>query len=320
MVRTLAEWESELVRARNDPYVYFKDEGEELHKKIQRSLHPDRYFSPNQSVQAAALFKEFNFLYEGSRNPVKIGNYRVIDQLAKGDLSVVSRVVKSGKHFLIKEPVKANKAITKIVLNEANIVKNLNKYLEAVPLAKAVPSYVETINDSCNVFSYRQGLETLESVKARYPKGLHPRHVGWIVNRMLSIAGICHNFGIAHGAITPSHVLIDKITHEAQFCGWIHANNIGETIKLVPAKWISMYPSFVKDSKRLSVALDNYMIAKTAFWLADADLPSKLKGFLQGLLAEGQHAPNNKNAWELQTDWGELLVKVFGQKQFYVLE
>src|ERR1051326_3317041 len=54
---------------------------------------------------------------------------------------------------------------------------------------------------------------TFDEVMQAYPQGLSPRASIWVWRRILEILSFIHNSGMVHGAVLPSHLLVQENDH-----------------------------------------------------------------------------------------------------------
>src|SRR6185503_21050634 len=90
-------------------------------------------------------------------------------------------------------------------------------------------SYVvkDKIVKRVNVYAHEPGWLTLEEIIKR-KESLDPRHLVWMLKRLLTAIRLTNKAGYVHGAILPQHVLIQPESHTVKLIGWTHAVKIGE--------------------------------------------------------------------------------------------
>jgi hypothetical protein len=121
---------------------------------------------------------------------------------------------------------------------------------------------------------------TLADVCAAYPEGLDPRHVAWLWARLLELLDWVHRSGWVHGALLPSHVLVDAREHGARLVGWSCAARPGERLVAIDPRDSALYPTELRDGKKLSARSDLTMLARSMLLAAGAggaNLPPPLR-------------------------------------------
>jgi hypothetical protein len=67
---------------------------------------------------------------------------------------------------------------------------------------------------------------TLAGARDAFPAGLDPRHAVWIWRRLLELLGWVHRSGWAHGAVEPTHVVLNEHEHGAMLVSWSRAMRV----------------------------------------------------------------------------------------------
>jgi serine/threonine protein kinase len=141
---------------------------------------------------------------------VRIGNYRVIDQIAEGGFGVTYRA----EHELLKKLVciKHSSNISAIdkalMIEEAQAVFDLRHW--AIP---AVRDIIELEDGSLAiVMSYVPGRNLQQIVDDKGP--LDAEHVCWITERVLNALCYLHDNGVIHGDVKPANIIIQPENHQ----------------------------------------------------------------------------------------------------------
>lgn len=293
-----------LIKCRNDPYGFFT-----LHslKNLQIECHPDKW--PGQEKLARDAFVEFGALYEESKKSEVVNNYRIVKHINKGDTCDVFKLEKNGQYFIGKKPYVKVGSILKSEFEFCKKMQDLNEY----PYNKLLPSPVEFTKDLI-VYKWNDDIISGQEVIQKYPN-LHSRHVVWMLKRALMTLGYVHNKGYINGAITPDHLLFGKENHGILLAGWIHSGKIGDDIKIVPAKWKSLYPKFASKNKKLCVELDIYMLGKSMSLIGTPNMHKRIKNFCDTMCYENiRMIP--KDCWKLHDDLSEIAKSIFGKVKF----
>lgn len=278
-------------------------------KEVLIKCHPDKW-GPDEQDQANHYFKEFSRLHDEPRE--KIGAYRVITKLGRGDISDVYKVEKNGKYFLLKKPyVKAEVLLKK----ESSLVKNFVGAKE--PFNRLFPVFVGAEGGNY-VYEFQNDVVSGSEVISRYGDTLDSRHVVWMAKRALMALGVAHDMGYANGAVTPDHLLFNKKNHGCLLTGWIHSGKIGEDIKMVPAKWKHYYPKFASKTKKLSRELDVFMLGRTMLDIGGKNIHPRIKKFFDSLVYESQNMIEG-DCFALHEELGNVSKMIFGERKFVVL-
>ena len=138
---------------------------------------------------------------------------------------------------------------------------------------------------------------TLAEVRAAFPGGLDARHAVWVWRRLLELLGWVHRCGWAHGAVGPSHVVIDEREHGAILVSWSRARRIEEGG---------------------SVAADLTMTARAVdSLLGPADpAPAPLRDLLDACLSG---RPGSEDGWALMETVAAAAAQAYGKPTFVPL-
>lgn len=174
-----------------------------------------------------------------------------------------------------------------------------------------------------NIFEPLDGFFTLEQVRDRYPDGLEPRDMAWMLRRLLVVIGFTHRAGFVHGAVVPSNVMIHPEQHGLVLIDWCYAVPDNEALDKVSEKYVRWYPPEVVGDV-VSPATDIYMAAKTGMWLIGGDpwadtLPdtvaSEYRAFFAGCTRLAR-AERPLDAWMVLKMFDELLERMYGPRKF----
>lgn len=302
-----------LKQANQNPWKFFS---EHSLKEMQFASHPDKWIG--DSVAASEIFTGFGVAHAKSLKPQRTvtsstREYRIVEELAVGDLRIVHRL---SNDWILKEPRTKGKAVNNLVAKEAEILRQLNELAGKTKYAYYFPQIVETFlvdDQRINVTFYDQRLISAEAIKRAYPQGLSGRHIGWMFKRLLTGLGYIHNKGWIHGAITPEHVMFCPENHAGVMVGWIHAEKPKSQIKTVPAHRKDWYPEDAK--KYLTSGVDIYMAGKLMTYLMNPEeVPRQIGAFLKATQLPAAMRP--QDAWELCDDFTKLLTEVYGVPKF----
>ncbi len=175
------------------------------------------------------------------------------------------------------------------------------------------------------VTRYLEDCHDFLSVKEKYPDGIPPKHMVWMLNRLLSAIGYAHSLGIVHGNIEPSHLMIRPKDHNLFVIDWSYAavdpKNSGDGFKVVNEQFSA--PEVAKRKPPLPAA-DLYSIGLCMIDILGGNVEDKtmpdsvaedLQRFLQFFCLESAQQ-RAQDAWQLHGQLEKLIVRLWGPKRF----
>lgn len=177
-----------------------------------------------------------------------------------------------------------------------------------------------------NIFRWASGFRhTFDEVLQAYPQGIPPRASIWIWRRLLEILSFIHGSGMVHGAVLPSHVLIQENEHGLRLVGYSSTGHIGEKLRIMSDRFKSLYPQPARSPLTLTEQLDITMSARCIVAILGGDpataslpstVPSQLADIVQRIALSEQAGTASENAWTIREELGKIAKNVFGQSQF----
>jgi hypothetical protein len=177
-----------------------------------------------------------------------------------------------------------------------------------------------------NIFHWTSGFyHTFEEVLQAYPQGIPPRAAIWIWRRILEVLSFIHNSGMVHGAVLPSHLLVQENEHGVLLVGYSSAGQIGEKLRAISKRFESFYPHPIRSFSKLTMQLDLVMSARCIVAIlggnpATASLPTtvpaKLAGIVQRIAFADPTISASEDAWAIREELGGIAKEVFGSPQF----
>jgi hypothetical protein len=251
-------------------------------------------------------------------NPIvsPIHTYELIEPVGSGDLCDVHRANAGASEFLLK--------ITRVpggedlMAKEFLILQRLHKQAKGQVYREFFPEPLESFSHQgrqIDAYAWREGLITAEQILDKYHHGLDARHLGWMFNRVLEALGFVHQADFVHGAVLPPHLLFHTESHGLLLAGWIHAENLGTSLKVVPDRYKEWYPPECRDKLPTTPSVDIYLAAKSLIYLAGGDpikntmpahIPPQVQQFVKGCLLESP-SMRSQNAWEVRQEFGNIL-------------
>ncbi|MBU9200202.1 hypothetical protein KTD31_02125 [Burkholderia multivorans] len=189
----------------------------------------------------------------------------------------------------------------------------------------AVMKKVETATGAFLVLRKDPGVLLLDDVLAYYKGAMPPRHVAWVISRLLNIACFLEVQGkLSHNAIGPDTVFISPAQHTAHLLGgWWFATGLGTRLTAASQRMVRCAPPDVLQKKVGDSRTDMEMIKAlgrellgdpTGVRLAkDSAVPPALVTWLQ--------LSTHQSAVATYKDWQErVLIEAFGQRKFVPMD
>jgi len=336
------------------------EEGKKQIKKIYRDLakivHPDLYPNDrNKTEMAKEAFQILNTFNEQAEKRIEEGTYgqRIRDEhannnsngfgiktqkreyiirstLATGDLATIySGAVVGVTEGQVVVKIISDPADNDLALNEIKVLKMFSA--EPSQQSKHIPvlldNFKTTDNQYALILRYFDGYD-LYSVREKYPFGLDPRHVAWILARSLSAIGYAHSQGVVHGNLEPAHILIRPRDHNVMLIDWSYAavnpGVSGDSFKVLNEPYSAPEVALKKSPVPSS---DLYSLGKTMIYLLGGDpktnfiplnVPDKFKRFILAMVIPSV-LQRPRDAWEIYGYLNEVRNNVWGPLRFLPL-
>jgi len=177
-----------------------------------------------------------------------------------------------------------------------------------------------------SIFRWASGFyHTLDEVAQAYPQGVPPRASIWVWRRILEVLSFIHTSGMAHGAVLPSHLLVQENEHGARLVGYGSAGRLGEKLRAVSRGYEAFYPQPAQPGSKLTAQLDLVMSARCIVAILGgnpataslpATVPAKLADIVQRIALSDPAGAAGQNAWAIRGELGAIADEVFGPPQF----
>lgn len=230
-----------------------------------------------------------------------------------------------------------------LVQNEAKMLYHLQSAFDYPDFRPFLPAVLESFlyQDAiaaharqANILGLHEKVDTpgefytLEEVRKYYQNGINPRDMAWMFRRLLNILGFVHECKTIHGAVLPSHVLIEPNEHKLVLAGWCFAvrepETTGNRLTAISTSYEAWYPPEVHAKALPTPGLDILMAARCMLYLVGADPlgdgkyptiePALQNFFAQCLQTAPQHRP--QQAWKLLGEFDQLIETLWGPRQF----
>jgi serine/threonine protein kinase len=176
--------------------------------------------------------------------------YRVLTKIAAGkhaDVLLAERARRITERVVIKKARKAEdvprieRSWDALARLRASTVSGAEHFTQRLPqlVAHGVAKADDDDPRHAIVYRYTSGfVHTFEDVRREYPSGIDGRHAVWMWRRILELLTFVHKNGIAHGALTPDHLLVHARDHGVMPIGWsearyfdAHENAFGDIVE-----------------------------------------------------------------------------------------
>jgi serine/threonine protein kinase len=174
-----------------------------------------------------------------------------------------------------------------------------------------------------NIYRWTSGFyHTFEEVLQAYPQGIPPRASIWIWRRILEVLSFIHSSGMVHGAILPSHLLVQENEHGVHLVGYSAAVRFGEKPRITSSRFESYYP---QSFSTLTAQLDLVMSARCMVAILGGDpatgslptsVPYRLADIIQRISLADPVNLKRKDAWTIREELGAIASEVYGAPQF----
>lgn len=177
-----------------------------------------------------------------------------------------------------------------------------------------------------NIFRWISGFHhTFEEVIQAYPQGIPPRASIWIWRRILEVLSFLHNSGVVHGAVLPTHLLVQENEHGVMLVGYGSAGQIGEKPRTTSHRFESFYPQPIRSISTLTPQLDLVMSARCITALLGGNpeiaslpaiVPKPLADIVKRIALTNPNHSLRENAWSIREELGTVAKNIFGAPQF----
>ena len=303
----------------------------ENYKILAKIWHPDRVTGDKE------VFSHINMLHDKAKKIVEDGKWHIPGEFSftSNGKEYVLRYFKTidfelGTVFLSDTRITyvIEKSFADLAENAKNIISGLkypdNKTEDV--MSKYLPSikgYYETSDSVIIMMDKPSDLIRMKDLVEYYKGSVDPRHVAWMISRMLNLASYLEWAKICHGDFSLDTLFISPEFHSVCIIGgWWYSSAIGTKPLALPSRTINNAPSeFMKD--KLSVlGIDPELIKLTSRELLgnangillknNNDIPKSLVNWLR-ISGKG-------SAVDDYTQWREkIVIDSFGKRAFRVM-
>ena len=179
---------------------------------------------------------------------------------------------------------------------------------------------------SVNIFRREKGFRfNFEEVRKAYPKGIPARASVWVWRRILEILSFIHVSGYVHGAVLPSHLLLQENEHGVRLVGYSRSGLKGSPLSGYSVNHADFYTDEAKTGMPLMPQLDIRMSARCIILALGGDprtltLPDSVPAQLADYVVKFAQLPLKKSseisAWTIREELGKLADDLYGAPAF----
>lgn len=323
----------------DSPRPHWSDDLEMIFRALARVWHPDRAKDPSA---AKTVMQSLLELRSQAAQKIAAGTYGAVQSItikAKNTYTNVAPLCagdfcdlytacylpagKPAKRALIKiarEPRDAD-----LLRAEFSALKHFHDQFDrnADHFKKYLPRPLESTMVSvgpsarpANILSLTLESYTLAEIMEVHRNGIHPADMAWMWRRMLEILSWVHGQDYVHGAIVPTHILLNTSIHGGRLIDWCCSVKAGGTIKAILPAYESSYPPEVLAKQPATAATDLYMLAACMkSLLGKQDVPRRISGVLDACLIARPSA-RFSNTWEVYELLDKALRAEYGPPAF----
>lgn len=323
---------------------------DEIWKGLKGELDPDRY---SHNLDAFELAREaslrIDHLYKRAKEKVINDSYGLESTAKSNEISTPKRTYRISETMVrgdlstlfegqaIGEESEMGKVVIKIVDDPADN-SFLRKEMEVLTLFQKSPAkqmkhlpvlldeFITTRDQQGIVLRYIEGIDfyTIRE-HYRYKNGVSPKHMVWMLNRLLSVLGFAHSRGIVHGNIDPSHLMIRPQDHNLWLIDWCYASVnprfSGDAFRVFNEDFS---PPEVAQRKPPIPSSDLYSAGKCMIFILGGDIqsdsmpssvPEPLQRFLKFMVMKSP-LQRAQDAWQLHPQLITLVENLWGPRKF----
>lgn len=329
------------------------------YRRLARQIHPD--IVPDHLDDAATeATATLNRLWQLAQARIQAGTYgkatsnavvittrqrtyTIGEPLAKGDIANLYHCAFAvdGRDVQGIFKVSRNPADKDLIENEADMLEHLAGGADYPQFAPYFPHLVENVvyrdasaagKRRANILCWTEeiaspaSLYTLVEVREHYQDGIDPADMAWMWRRVLVALGYAHQQGVVHGAVLPTHLLIEPDMHGLVLIDWSYAVQTasGKPISAISNPYEKWYPPEIFDKQPPLFGHDIYMGAKCMVYLLGGDplsgdmpagVPPRMGRYFKWCMqAGGRSRP--QDAWKLLEEFDDILESLYGPRRF----
>jgi hypothetical protein len=297
-----------LIEAASGPGDLFSRDASRCYRRLARLTHPDA--NPGDS-RAAAAFAKLAALWQ--QHQKECGPL-----IGRGDIANLYQV-RQGLLKIARDPAdndlmrREAAALTQL---QGEVAPRLRAYFPRLIEAHRRQDPRSGIQRRANVIGALAGFRSLAEVRAAFPRGVDPRDAAWMWRRLLVAIGAAHRAGVVHGAVLPEHVMIHPAEHGLVLVDWCYSGPApASRLPAAVERYRHWYPPEVLAGHPAGPDTDIWLVTRCMTELTGTLLTAPMARFAAGCaLANPRRRPGD--AWQLLSDFDELLQRLYGPRTF----
>ena len=339
-LKALTAQEILAIKPDNPEQLFTQDNMMEELSLLRRQWHPDR----NTSSDAKDVFQHVEILFHEAEMRKELGTWRgaacIRVETNKGFLKfnyVAIHEFELGKMYIGRKKVlfiieRASPEHERLFDRGCWVLGNLrfanDKMREDFARYFPKPDLISKHSQHepmCLMFDKTDEVACLADLLEKFGGKLEPRHVAWVISRLLNIAMFLQYNQISHQAITLQTCFVSGPMHQMLlYGGWWYNAKIGEPVKNVLGELKPFFPAALLTEKRANLNTDRSLIGALGFQLLgdttgtgmalrkDSTIPEPMIRTLSSL---GYF----DDGLEAMKAWKDCLFECFGQRRFIEL-
>jgi serine/threonine protein kinase len=334
------------------------------YRSLSKVVHPDRYRALQDQATAEQAFQTLQKWLQTAEDKVACGMYGHAAEssssngpvlvrnrkntylvhatpFVQGDLGNIyhcTHTSAGGTETAAVFKVARNPHDNDLVANEASVLhclassRGYKQYHAYVPRIMDSFQYQDPSSSSdlhrVNVLTFETGQYfSLREVRACHTQGINPKDMAWIWRRLLVALCFAHSCGIIHGAVLPTHVLIQPEQHGLVLIDWSYAVSdpaVGDHIPAIATEYQSWYPPEIISKGRPLPCTDLYMGALCMIYVLGGDpitrvmpgsVPKRIRSFFNGVALK-RPTERPQSALVLLDEFTDLIEQLWGPRTF----
>jgi hypothetical protein len=304
---------------------------EERFKSLAKKWHPD---SPTGDTE---IFQHINKLHVKAKELAAKGSWHIPGEFTfkSGGSEYVLRYFKSYDFDLGKAYMSESRLTYVFAKEFTDLAENAKKMIESLKFQDKkteevmrlylpnIVGYYETDNGAILMIDKPKDLVRMRDVLDFYKGKVDPRHVAWMVSRMIHHASYFQWMNISHGDLSIDSLYICPELHTVCVLGgWWYATPIGEKPKALPSRTISNLPSEFLKNKLSTFGTDPELVRLTAremlgnangiHLVSDTNIPKSMTNWLR---VSGKGDASDDYAQWLE----KIVISSFGKREFHIM-
>lgn len=309
-------------------FVNDKSKSKELYRELARKFHPDVYKGPSSSE----VFTKINELYGEATSKLEKGIWNEKDVLLIEDLKGKKRKLKYlraydfelGKFYIARSHIiyilkssakkyldNAVKVLGNLTYADSQMEKEFKRYFPEI-----VENFEMKTGEFCLVLKKDKDvflLEDLDTFYKKQGKKIDPKHLAWIVSRLMNLACFLKFNNLVHNGISMNNCFVSPSQHTIMlYGGWWYCVPVGEKMIGTQKQIFDLMPVKEKAEKVASYKTDLESVRHIGRTMNQVDVPKPFYEWLS--------KASGTNAMKEFDSWNKALLDSFGKRAFVELD